>query len=66
MKRVAVVALLAGCGVAPGPIAPAALPEAAASSEDPGRSFSAPARGEVRWEGDDAAVDQSNFAFQRF
>ncbi len=56
MKSVAVIALIAGCGVAPGPIAPVALPEAATTYEDAGRSFSAPARGEVRWEGDDAAV----------
>lgn len=56
IARAIVATLLAGCGVAPGPIAPATLPEPAASYEDAGRSFSAPARGEARWDGDDAAV----------
>ena len=56
IKGAICVILLAGCGVTPGPIAPATLPEPAASYEDAGRSFSAPARGEARWDGDDAAV----------
>jgi hypothetical protein len=54
------VALVAGCSVPPGPIAPATLPEPATSYEDAGRSFSAPARGTLRWKGDDAEVVYSD------
>ena len=46
---------LVGCARVPGPIVPSALPAAAETYEDAGRSFAAP-HGDARFVGDDAEV----------